>query len=207
MLHFHWGPEAHNAEEAAKKAYDSYKVMVPGSFGYTTLVQLGHAHELKCDKETTLLKAIDNLGLTLKIKLKSFPLLAQKRNHTCVPIRAFAEMLVQEYPQRILAGYDTGSMDAFEGLLERFWKSYRVQHSYHPVFEHRLDSDLRQYIPIKIHTDEGTGLRKTAIYQYSWGPVIPKNMKSCNRYFFWSCIFHEQYKHHHAGFQQGNAVL
>eukprot|EP00435_Cladocopium_sp_Y103_P067461 s267_g30.t1 len=59
----------------------------------------------------------------------------------------------------------------------------------------------------RVHMDEGTGVRKTAIYQYSWGPVIPKDVNSCNRYFFWSCIFHEQYKKHHAGYEGGNAVL
>ena len=32
-------------------------------------------------------------------------------------------------------------------------------------------------------------------------------MSSNNRYFYFSSIFHEQYRKHHAGYEAGNAVL
>ena len=179
--------------------------MVPGAYGYTQLVQLGHPHTLKSDKETALLKAIGDLGYTLPVQLMKFPLLDQRQQHTCVPVKAFAELLARQYPDTLLAGMT--STDAFGALLERFWNCFRVCNGYHEVYRDKSGTELKRCIPIKIHTDEGTGLRKTAVYQFSWGPVMPKDVRSCNRYFYWSCLFHEQYKKHHAGFDQGNAVL
>ena len=179
--------------------------MVPGASGYAQMVQLGSPHTLKSDKETALLKAINALGYTLPVNVGKFSLLGQKNQHTCVPVRDLAELLVKRYPGTLLAGLT--SMVDFTSLLERFWKCYRVCNGQHDVFQDKSQSELKRCIPIKVHTDEGTGLRKTAVYQFSWGPVMAKDLRSCNRYFFWSCIFHEQYKRYHAGFEQGNAVL
>ena len=123
-----------------------------------------------------------------------------------MPIRALAELMASKCPERLLAGYTMHNLDGFHALLRRFWKSYKILHPSHPVFGKSMD-ELCRCIPIKLHEDEGTGLRKTAVYQYSWGPVLPKDLNSNNRYFFWSCAFHEQYKDYHAGYDAGNAVL
>ena len=64
-----------------------------------------------------------------------------------------------------------------------------------------------QRLPVKIHSDEGTGLRKTAIYQFSWGPLLSSSQASWDRYFFWGCMPREDYKKEHSGFEKGNAVL
>lgn len=189
-------------------AYNTAKAMYPGGPAWAELSQLGFAHEAPSGKvEMKLLEAIHKLGYTLQVPLRKFPVLNQERNHTCVPIRSLASLMAAECPKRLCAGYGLHALESFENLLGRFWTCYRVYNQVHPVFRDKSLDELSRCIPIKVHMDEGTGLRKTAIYQYSWGPMIPKDVNSCNRYFFWSCIFHEQYKKHHAGFESGNAVL
>ena len=187
-------------------AYNNARTMIPGTFGYSDLMQLGHAHECKEDKENVLLRNIAKLGYMLPIELKRFPIFDQDRNHTCVPVRGLAEYIANTCPERLLGGYNLESLSGFQLLLQKFWAAYRVVNGEHPVFEQKRDL-LKNCVPIKVHTDEGTGLRKSAIYQYSWGPVIPKNMSTINRYFYWACIFHEQYRHHHSGYEIGNIVL
>ena len=181
--------------------------MSPGSPFWAEMTQLGQAAQVGRNRqEIQLLDAIMALGYSLKIDLKKFQLHGQHREHTCVPIRDLAELMASKCPERLLAGYTMQNLGGFQALLKRFWTSYRVLHPGHPVFGKSMDELLR-CIPIKLHEDEGTGLRKTAIYQYSWGPVLPKDLNSNNRYFFWSCAFHEQYKDYHAGYDAGNAVL
>lgn len=180
--------------------------MIQSGPSWAALAQLARAHVVQ-DKESKLLETIHLLGYSLNVPLQNFPLLAQDREHTCVPMRSLAMRMLQECPRRLLAGHGLDSLEDFQSLLQRFWNCYMVFNGQHPVFTEKTAAELCRCIPIKVHADEGTGLRKTAIYQFSWGPVIPKDLNSCNRYFFWSCIFHEQYKKHHAGFDAGNAVL
>lgn len=187
-------------------AYNNARTMSPGTYGYSELMQLGYAHECGDDKESILLRNIAKLGYMLKIELKKFSLFDQTSPHTCVPVRALAEWIADNCPDRLLGGYKLESLSDFQSLLQQFWKSYRVQNGEHQVFQEKTHL-LRNCLPIKVHTDEGTGLRKTAIYQYSWGPVIAKDLSTTNRYYFWSCIFHEQYRRHHAGYEIGNLVL
>ena len=187
-------------------AYNNARTMSPGTYGYSELMQLGYAHECRDDKESILLRNIAKLGYMLKIELKKFSLFDQTSQHTCVPVRALAEWIADNCPDRLLGGYKLESLSDFQSLLQQFWKSYRVQNGEHQVFQEKTHL-LRNCLPIKVHTDEGTGLRKTAIYQYSWGPVIAKDLSTANRYYFWSCIFHEQYRRHHAGYEIGNLVL
>ena len=133
--------------------------MTPGMPGYAELVQLGLAHESHSDKESVLLNNIEKLGYTLNIQLRSFEVLDQDRQHTCVPIRGFAELMSKECPERLLAGYKDESLSDFQQLLKRFWKCYRVYNASHPVFLQK-GGVLDHCIPIKVHTDEGTGVRK-----------------------------------------------
>eukprot|EP00435_Cladocopium_sp_Y103_P035857 s2475_g9.t1 len=187
-------------------AYNNAETMIQGGPSWSALAQLARAHMVQ-DKESKLLETIHSLGYSLNVPLRNFPLLDQDREHTCVPIRSLAMRMLQECPKRLLAGHGMDALADFRSLLQRFWNCYMVFNGRHPVFTEKTEAELCRCIPIKVHADEGTGLRKTAIYQFSWGPVIPKDLNSCNRYFFWSCIFHEQYKKHHAGFEAGNAVL
>ena len=152
------------------------------------------------------LGTLQSWGYVLPIELKTFPIFDQDRKHTCVPVRALAEYIANTCPERLLGGYNLESLSDFQLLLQHFWTAYKVVNGEHPVFEQKRDL-LKNCVPIKVHTDEGTGLRKSAIYQYSWGPVIAKNMSTINRYFFFACIFHEQYRRHHAGYEIGNMVL
>ena len=61
-------------------------------------------------------------------------------------------------------------------------------------------------VPIKIHADEGTGQRKQAVYQCSWGPAIRSDFASWNSYFFWACLPSIAYKHANCGNEEGNSV-
>ena len=122
----HTGAEVHNAAEASATAFNDASLMTPGMPGYAELVQLGLAHESHYDKESVLLNNIEKLGFTLNIQLRSFEVLHQQRQHTCVPIRGFAELMSQQCPERLLAGYKGESLSVFQQLLKRFWKCYQV---------------------------------------------------------------------------------
>ena len=62
-------------------------------------------------------------------------------------------------------------------------------------------------VPVKIHADEGTGLRKAAVNQISWGPILSSSPNSLDRYFFWSCMNGEDYKAGHEGYEAGNHIM
>jgi len=201
-------PKESNAKEAAEMAYNHAKSMTPGSSAYAQLMQLGLANEAREERrEDVFLTNVAQLGFTLQVELDNFPVFDQSKPHTCVPIRGLTELIFAECPERLLGGFKMESLHQFQQLLGRFWACYRVYNGQHAVYHDKTPAERLQCIPVKIHTDEGTGLRKTPIYQYSWGPVIPKNVSSCNRYFYFTSIFHEQYRKHHAGYEVGNLVL
>lgn len=198
--------QAHNAEKASEHAYSQWRTMLPGCPGYREMEQLAIAHRAKSDKESVFIQQVVNIGGTLPIPLKELCLETNGKKHYCLEVRAVAEYVLGRYPQKLLAGFSADDFACFQSLLEEYWQCYKKIYQEHPVFEDHKQ-ELGRCIPIKLHSDEGTGLRKTAVYQFSWGPILSDGAASWDRYLFWSCMSHEDYKEAHAGFERGNSVL
>lgn len=55
--------------------------------------------------------------------------------------------------------------------------------------------------------DEGTGVRKNPILQVTWGPILSSDPSSLSRYFFFTSMLGDDYKHFHRGYELGNSVI
>ena len=197
----------HNADKAAESAYNQVRTMLPGAPGHAQLMQLAQAHTKHGSKEEAFIREVINIGEILPISVEKIWLEHLGKHHDCVPIRAVAQYIFENHPEKLLGGAsDQGSFSQFQSVLLNFWQAFRVLYPNHNVFE-RFGDRLKQCIPCKFHCDEGTGLRRSAVMQMSWGPVLAGSPNSFDRYFFWASMNGEQYKSHHAGYAPGNAVL
>ena len=198
--------EATNADKASESAYLQFRTMVPGSPGYVEIMQLGEAHLLASHKEEKFVNQVCAMGFSLPVPIQSFFLNTVGKWHRCVNIRALAEYILVKYPHKLLAGHSSADKASFYHVMEEFWRAFRLYNANHPVFAD-FANDLRHCIPMKIHIDEGTGLRRAAVNQFSWGPLLSSSPNSLDRYFFWSCMNGEEYKNANVGYERGNAIL
>lgn len=198
--------KACNAEKASESARLQVSTMLPGAPMYAELLQLSLASRASGSKEEVFVKTVVDLGLLLKIPVKSIRLATAEVNHYCVTIQDVAKHILEFCPAKLLGGHTGDSLKAFEDDLTTFWNTYSKVNPSHPVFK---DFPNRcRCIPCKLHSDEGTGLRKSAVQQYSWGPVLHDSPNSLDRYYFFSCINAEQYKKFHTGtYATGNMML
>lgn len=198
--------EAHNADHAAKRARSQCDTMLPGSPGYADLQQLAMAHDCNTNKESLFIQQVLNLGYALDVPVKEIFLQSKSKKYHCLEIRAVAKKILGYFPEQLLAGFSMSEFAQYVGTLEQFWDAFRRYNPSHPVYVDHA-GHLASCIPVKFHSDEGTGLRRTGVYQFSWGPVLRSDRSSWNRYYFWSCMNHEDYKRAHDGYLKGNAVL
>lgn len=198
--------EATNAEKAAESAHVQVSTMIPGSPGYVELMQLALPHGLATNKESKFVEQVVSLGEALPIPIQRLHLDQLQRERICIQIRALAEYILKHYPAKLLAGYSSVADAGFQAVLIQFWDAFRVYNPIHPVFS-QFDEQLHLCIPVKMHCDEGTGLRRSAVNQFSWGPVLSSSPHSLDRYFFWSCMNGKDYKEGHAGYELGNVIL
>ena len=198
-----WQAKAHSAARAAETAYLQAKTMIPGAPGQVELMQLGFAHQAKSDKESVFLRQVVNIGACLGIPPKELSIASLEQKHFHLDIKTVGEYMLEHYPGKLLAGLQ---VEQFHREAKRFWTAFAKANPAHPVFT-KHQNHLEKCVPVKIHSDEGTGLRKSAVYQFSWGPVLASSDASWDRYFFWTCIAHESYKQSNAGFEKGNQVL
>ena len=54
----------------------------------------------------------------------------------------------------------------------RFWQQYRVFEPRHAIFHEREETQLGQHMPIMLHTDEGSGLKKRGVLILQVHPVL-----------------------------------
>lgn len=124
--------------------------------------------------------------------------------HPILPIQDMAKEIFRSYEDKLLAGR---SVESAHGLFLRFWRTFRQVQPESKVFQVHSQDRLRFCIPCKLHVDEGTGVRKSAVLQCSWGPILASGGASWLRYFFWSCMGHESYRRLNVGFECGNRVV
>ena len=175
----------------------------------TAIAELAHPSGNASNKERDLSSAIASLGLGLNVTPTSVQVLGEDDsfgNHVVIPIASLATEIFNSYPEKLLMGYSWNTVSDFKGHLRRFWRLFRRVAPDHDIYKDDA-MDRGCCIPIKIHMDEGTGLRKAAVLQITWGPVLVSEAASWSRYFFWSCMGQEQYKYHNMGYEVGNAVL
>ena len=157
--------EASNAEKAAESSFRQLSTVLPGAPGYNDLPAKG-------SKEEAFVREVANIGEILRLKVAAKQLQTINKKHYFVPVRTVAEHLAKFFPQKLLS---VEAVSEVGKILTDFWKSFKVLHPNHPVYQKYSDA-LHCCIPCKIHCDEGTGLRKAAVLQVSWGPVLPQEL-------------------------------
>lgn len=195
-----------NAEKASESAFRQVSTMLPGAPMYAEMQQLAAAYSAKGSKEEVFVRQVVAIGELLQVPVTQIWLPSCEKHHYCIQIQDVAKHLLDVYPGKLLAGCNSSNIGDFKKLLIEFWNSYAKFYASHPVFTDHAN-ELGSCIPVKIHSDEGTGLRKTAVQQYSWGPILAESGSSLDRYFFFSCLNAEQYKAYNSGYVVGNAVL
>ena len=199
--------QASNAEKASESAYLQSKTMLPGAPMHLEITQLGIPHTAKADKETKFIQQVLHIGEALDVPVSVLRLAAKNsEKHYYISMKALVEKLLLDYPQKLLGGHTVATIDEFHASMMHFWHSYRRFHGNHPVYQQHAEH-LRFCVFIKIHSDEGTGLRKNAVMQWSWGPLFAASPSSHDRYLFYSMMNSEVYKDAHCGYEQGNAIL
>lgn len=179
--------------------------MLPGAPMHKELQQLGEAHNYLAHKEDCFIRQVIQIGEILPLNLRKFWLASIQKHQHCVSIKAVAEYLLEFHPGKLLPGFSTGGVQGLKNNFLEFWQAYRQFNANHPVFtDHQ--GQLHRCLPCKIHSDEGTGLRKSTVMQYSWGGVLNEAPNSFDRYFFWSSLLGE-YKKAHVGYEAGNVTL
>ena len=76
----------------------------------------------------------------------------------------------------------------------------------HPVYRDHAEN-LHMVIPCRLRMDEGTSLRKHAVMQMSWGPILKQAPASVNHCFYFTSILGDVYKDDNAGYEHGNCIL
>ncbi len=173
---------------------------------YAEMLQLAAAYSATGSKEEVFVRQVVSIGELLRVPVTQIWLPSCEKYHHCVAIQDVAQHLLDFYPRKLLAGHTSSNIGDFKHLLKEFWKAYAKVYPSHPVFTDHANA-LDSCIPMKIHSDEGTGLRRTAVQQYSWGPILSHSGCSLDKYFFFSCLNAEQYKAYNFGYAVGNAVL
>jgi len=79
--------------------------MIPGSPMYIELQQLSKAHLAPCDKETTFLKEVVNIGRITDIPISELWLASTGKKHYYMSIRSVASYILEKCPSKLLAGY------------------------------------------------------------------------------------------------------
>lgn len=198
--------KATNADKAAESAYRQVSTMLPGAGNYSELQLLSLPHRLATGKEENFVKQVVAIGQLLKIPVTKIRLQTVGTDHHCVTIQHLGKHLLDFYPAKLLAGNSSDNLAAFQKILKDFWSTYIKVNPSHPVYRDFPDT-LNRCIPCKMHSDEGTGLRRSAVQQWSWGPVLSDSANSLDRYFFFSCANAELYKAYNSGYAIGNSFM
>ena len=196
-----------HASKATAHARVTAATMAVGHYGQDVLAKIG-ATSSTGNKCRNINNTISKLGFALRVPIKHVSIVSPSGigfvKHPVLPVRSMANEIFNSYQEKLLAGK---RVEEATGVFRRFWRIWRINNPGSKVFQLHDESRLGFCIPCKYHADEGTGARKHAVLQCSWGPVIPSNKSSWDRYFFWSCMAHEQYRKLNVGFECGNKVL
>ena len=181
--------------------------MLPGHHGQDILVKLAEDKSSK-NKARNFNRAVSTRGFALRVAIAYLSVVGPSGcgtvRHPILPIQDMAKEIFRNYEEKLFAGR---SVESAHGLFARFWRTFRQVQPECKVFQVHSRDTLKFCIPCKLHVDEGTGVRKSAVLQCSWGPILASGGASWLRYFFWTCMGHESYRHLNVGFECGNKVV
>lgn len=86
-------------------------------------------------------------------------------------VRSWVEVLLQKYPQFLLAGYEMEEEDKWRGEFTNYWNLLKTVDPGHPIFQSQ--HDLSSAIPVFTHGDEGRGHFRNAFLVQSFQTAIP----------------------------------
>ena len=198
--------KASNAAKASESAHHQAQTMLPGAPWHLEIQQLAMAHALENHKESAFVKEAVSIGYSLQIPMGTIDSTHLNKQQHYLPIQNVLDCLVERFPKKIFGGASHPDNLHFKASLKSWWNAFRALAPEHDIFQ-RFQSKLDTVIPMKMHMDEGTGLRRSAVMQFSWGPVIAESGNSLDRYFFFLCINGEEYKKYHSGYAAGNKAL
>jgi len=95
------------------------------------------------------------------------------------------------------------------GVYETFWNRYEKGHAHHPIFSCPAE-ERRRCIPLLLHADEGTSLKKRGLMVISLQPVVGDGTSHGGKHlnflgnslitrFLYSAIMTKYYRKQHAG--------
>lgn len=205
LLHRH--AKDGTASSASSHACNTAETMLPGHHGQDILVKLAESKTSK-NKARNFNNAVTKRGFALRVPISHVSVASPHgdgtEQHPILRIQDMAKEIFRSYEEKLFAGR---SVEAAQGLFLRFWRTFGQVQPDSKVFEVHSKDNLRYCIPCKFHIDEGTGVRKSAVLQCSWGPVLASGAASWLRYFFWTAMGHEAYREHNMGWEWGNEVL
>ena len=197
-----------HAERAAEQARTIIATSNPGVRGQTVLARLGGNNQPSRNLARDFNRSVSNLGFALRVPISQVDIISADgtKKHPIIPLQALAKEIFTRYPQKLFSGKTWQDIDSIHGMLRKFWRTFRTAFPLHPVFETHSEH-LHLCVPVKAHTDEGTGKRKTAVLVHSWGPVMRSGTASWDQYFHFSTLLNEDYKAFNQGYEQGNDVV
>ena len=87
-------------------------------------------------------------------------------------VRSWVEVLLQQYPQFLLAGYKLADESSWRKVFEEFWENMKIVDPTHPALDQLEDCDRGTSIPVFSHGDEGQSHRRSAFMVESWQPAV-----------------------------------
>ena len=95
----------------------------------------------------------------------TFTSIGLKEAHPVLRVRDFIQCLAENRKMELfLTGHGPGD-------FKRFWEQWRPLYSQHEIFKVRA-VDLQDCIPIFLHMDEGTSVKKRPLFIAQWQPVL-----------------------------------
>ena len=197
-----------HAERAAQQARTIVATSQPGLRGQTVLAKLGGNAQPTRNLARDFNRSVSGMGFALRVPIIQVDIVTVDgtQKHPIIPIQALAKEILTRYPEKLFSGKTWKDIDSIHGMLRKFWRVFRATYPSHPVFETHANN-LHFCVPVKAHTDEGTGKRKTAVLVHSWGPVMRSGTGSWDQYFHFAMLLNEDYKAFNQGYELGNAVV
>ena len=115
--------------------------------------------------------AVTKRGFALRVPVSYIKVLAPDAagtvKHPILRIEDMAKEIFRSYEDKLFAGR---SVESAKGLFLRFWRTFRQVQPESKVFQIHSQDELQFCIPCKLHIDEGTGVRKSAVLRARGDP-------------------------------------
>lgn len=115
--------------------------------------------------EARLFSSFEKAGLVAMVTCQDVDCGAGAEAHPVLPIRAFLQCLHESNKLHLM-------ITATSEVYTDFWKKYRPHRPNHPCFNLREEHELSSCVPLLIHADEGTTLKKKGMMILQYQPLF-----------------------------------